>query len=179
MILNIFNFQLLIQQQTMAQREQKMAVGNDLGGLHSSAALRNPDMIPRNEQALLNEQMMHIETPARGELKQTEEKVLSSGTVPAKYPGSNPASGYKEKTSMLKTTSPRLQVRNKSIEIFSTFYHHNLIQLKLNLIRNNLTSGDLFSTMIQISADNTNKQRKNNSSSAPLHAGKQQRLHHG
>ncbi|XP_063681364.1 uncharacterized protein LOC134816452 [Bolinopsis microptera] len=103
---------LLIQQQTMAQREQKMAVGNDLGG--TLAALRNPDMIPRNEQALLNEQMMHIETPARGELKQTEEKVLSSGTVPAKYPGSNPGSGYKEKTSMLKTTSPRLQLTTQT-----------------------------------------------------------------
>ena len=95
----------------MAQREQKSALGSDLG-VHGTGALRNSDSVMlRNEQALLNEQMMHIEVPNRGELKHTEEKVLSSGTVPAKYPGSNPSSGYKEKTSMLKTTSPRLQVR--------------------------------------------------------------------
>ena len=94
----------------MAQREQKTALGGDLG-LHATAGLRTSDnLILRNEQALLNEQMMHIETPSRGELKQTDEKVLSSGTVPAKYPGANPNPGNKEKTSMLKTTSPRLQV---------------------------------------------------------------------
>ena len=94
----------------MAQLEQKNALGSSDIGFTSAGIRGNPDnAMLRNEQALLNEQMMHIEAPARAELKQTEEKVLSSGTVPAKYPGSNP--GYKEKTgSMLKTTSPRLQV---------------------------------------------------------------------
>ena len=89
-ICSLFTLQLLIQQQTMAQREQ-----------NKEAPVRPEQLRP--EQALLN--VEPAQTTPRGELKQTEERVLSSGTVPAKFPTTSA-----NNSSMLKTTSPRLQV---------------------------------------------------------------------
>lgn len=93
----------------MAQREQNKAADPPL----QTPTQPRPEQQP--QQGLLADQIVHTESapppppslPRAAELKQTEEKVLGSGTVPAKFPVSSCSSSS---SSMLKTTSPRLQV---------------------------------------------------------------------